>query len=246
MQRIAHGTVLQAVALNHVQERSALAMRLIAERHLLAILRDVLIDLLKHRYQFLHESLPLPVDHLTMKRHLLLPDLQEFQVGLLLHLQQRVALKQGLVVAVERLDISVVVLRDYHIHQPPALLAATFDEQGVARRNEDKGYQPDVLRQSLILLLIALEVLLRAPFHSAIDRGRICRVIIVEPLQHEEVLIMADHLRVDARIGTMAERQVIDRIQQIGLAHAVVAYETIDLRRQLQRCLPDVLIVEDG
>ena len=206
----------------------------------------MLVDFLKHRYQLLHESIALLVDKLAVNGHLLLPDFQELHVGLLFHLQQRIALEQRLVVAVERLDIGIVVLGDDHIHQLPALFASSLDEQGVAWRNEDEGYQSDMLRQPLVFLFVALEMLLRTPFHSAIDRGGIQGIIFVETFQHEEVLVVADDLGINGRIGAVAERQVIDGIQQIRLALAVMADKTVNLRRQLQRCLPDVLIVEDG
>ena len=34
------------------------------------------------------------------------------------------------------------------------------------------------------------------------------------------------------RYGTLAERQVIDRIEQIRLSHTIAAYETVNLWRQ--------------
>jgi hypothetical protein len=52
------------------------------------------------------------------------------------------------------------------------------------------------------------------------------------PFQHKEVLIVADHLRVNARIGAMTERQVIDSIKQICLSLSVMSYKTIDFGRQ--------------
>ena len=54
---------------------------------------------------------------------------------------------------------------------------------------------------------------------------------------------MPYHLRVYRVVCRMAERQIIYRIEHIRLAHTVLAYETIDLRRQFQGCLRDVFVV---
>ena len=57
---------------------------------------------------------------------------------------------------------------------------------------------------------------------------------------------MVDELRIDGIVRTSAERKVIDRVEQIGLALAVVTDETVHFRRELQRGLTDVLIIKDG
>ena len=43
-----------------------------------------------------------------------------------------------------------------------------------------------------------------------------------------------------------AEGEIIDGVEQIGLAHTIIAEEAVDLRRANDVSLPDVLIVQDG
>lgn len=57
MKRIAYSPILEAVALYDIKERTALTMRDITQAHHLAVARDMTIDLLKQRNQFLDESL---------------------------------------------------------------------------------------------------------------------------------------------------------------------------------------------
>ena len=85
-------------------------MRHIAQRYRLPVVRNLLIDLLEHRNQFLNESTPFLIDHLTFSSHLLFPDAHQLQVGLLLHLQQGIPLLQGFVIAVQRIQVKVVIL----------------------------------------------------------------------------------------------------------------------------------------
>ena len=44
----------------------------------------------------------------------------------------------------------------------------------------------------------------------------------------------------------LAEREVIDGIEQVGFTHAVVSEEAVDLRRAVNVGLMDVFIVQDG
>ena len=57
---------------------------------------------------------------------------------------------------------------------------------------------------------------------------------------------MLYHLRVDRIERTTAERQVVDSIEQIGLALAIAAEKTVELGRELKRSLPDILEIEYG
>ena len=145
VQRIAYRTVLEAVALNNIQQRTSLSVRDILQRYLFPLHRDALIDVLEDGHQLAHKLVTLPIDHLARFRHLLFPKFHEHRVRLLLHLQQRVALLQRLVVIGQRLDITVVVLRNHHIHQTAAFLAASLDENGVGRRHIHQRNQPDML-----------------------------------------------------------------------------------------------------
>ena len=98
-----------------------------------------------------------------------------------------------------------------------------------------------MLRQPLVFLLVALEVLFRAALHPAGNK----EVVRIGALQHEELLSVGDDLRVVGGDGRMAEGEEIDGVEHVGLSHAVLADQTVDLRRQLQRCGLDILIVDE-
>ena len=131
MQRVAHGTILEPVSLNHIKQRTSLTMRHILQLHLLTIARNMLVDALEHRQEFLHEGITLLVEEFAIASHLPLPDFHQGKVGFLLHLQESVALLQSLVVVGECLDVGMVVLRDDHVHQFSALFASALDERSI-------------------------------------------------------------------------------------------------------------------
>ena len=103
-----------------------------------------------------------------------------------------------------------------------------------------------MVRQAGIFLLVALELLLLPPLHAAIDFLRRAVRRLVEALYHEEIGRVQDVLRINGIARTLAEGQVVDGIQQIGLAHAVLAEEAVQLGRERQLHLLQVLIIKDG
>ena len=77
-------------------------------------------------------------------------------------------------------------------------------------------------RQPVILLLVALEHLLLAAFHTAVNLfARLAAGI--ETLQEKKIFAVAYVLRVGQRRGAFAEREIVKCIEQIGLSHTVVA-----------------------
>ena len=169
-------------------------MRDVMQAHLLLVARNMLVNLLKQRHQFVDESLAAHEELLPVDRHLLLPKFHQRSIRLRLHLQQSITLLQRLVVVGEILYVSMVILRDDHIHQFSPLFASPLNERNIRRRHEDKRNQSDMLRQSLVLLLVALEVLLGTPLHAAVDVFRIPIIILVITLKHEKSLIVSDNL----------------------------------------------------
>ena len=103
-----------------------------------------------------------------------------------------------------------------------------------------------MLGQTLVVFLVALEMLLHPALHAAVDVEILTAVAPVVAIEHKEVLVVHDYLRVDGREGAPTERQVIDSVEKVGLSHAVLPYKTVDFGRQLYRCLPYVLVVEYG
>ena len=139
----------------------------------------------------------------------------------------------------------MVILRYHHIHQSPTLVATAVNEQRIRWRDKDDGYEPNVLRQSLVLLLVPLEVLLRASLHATVDRKLIAIARFIGAFYHEEVLLVVDHLRINSGEGTTTERQIVDRIEQVGLTFTVMPDEAVDLSRQFDICRQDILIIDD-
>ena len=139
----------------------------------------------------------------------------------------------------------MVELRNHYVEQSAALLAAPFNHDGVGGRDKNQRNQTDMLRQPLILFLVALEMFLGATFHPAIHRLVVTHVILIDALQHEEVLSVGNHLRVDGIAGAAAKREIIHSIQHIRLALSVVPYEAIHLGRQLESCRLNVLIIDN-
>ena len=133
-----------------------------------------------------------------------------------------------------------------NIHQATALLTSPFYKGRIRRRNINQGNQTDMLRQSLILLLIALEMFLRTPLHTTIDILYITLFCAIVTFKHKEILIMHDNLRVNRIIGTATKREVIYSIQKISLTYTVMADKTINLWGQIQVHSLYVLIVYDG
>ena len=73
-------------------------MRNIVKTDLLLITRNLLINLLKQRNQFVNESLPFLVQQFTITRHLLLPKFHQRNIRLLLHFQQSISMLQSLII----------------------------------------------------------------------------------------------------------------------------------------------------
>ena len=207
MQRVAHRTVFHTVALDNLQQGAALTVGHIVQPHLFATFRNALVIRLKHWYQFVHKSLALPIKLLASLSHLFLPELHQQRVGFLVfHFKQCVALLVGIVIACQRVNIAAIILRDDDIHQFSALLATTLYEQRVSRCHYDQRNQSDVFREAFILLFVALEVLLHAPFHTYGDEKRIAIPLIsfityVFPFQYEKRLVVTNYLRINGIVS---------------------------------------------
>ena len=150
---------------------------------------------------------------------------------------------QSLVVAHEGIEVRAVVLRNDHVHEAAALLAASRNEVRVGRRDDDQRDEADVVGQTLVLLLVALELFLAAALHAAVDFLGGAVLLLIESLHHEKLFAVADDLRVDGVGAALAEREIIDRVQQVGLAHTVVSDEAVQLRGKGKLRLTDILVV---
>ena len=194
MQRVAYSTVLHPVALYDIEQSASLGVRHIAQRHNLMPIAHMIINLLKHGHHLLHKHLSCVIYALAVARHLLFPYFHECHVGLVVHLQQGVSLLQSLVVAIERLNISIIILRYDYIHEPTSLLAATRDEQLVGRRHKNQRYKTNMLRESFIFLFVALEVLFSAALHATVDVDVVASLVFIHSVDDKEFLVVGYHL----------------------------------------------------
>ena len=102
-----------------------------------------------------------------------------------------------------------------------------------------------MVRQPWVRLLVALELLALAAWEGEKDGlGAVAKEVFA--LQHAEILASSEESFFGGVDVTLAEREVIDGVEQIGLAHTIIAEEAVDLRRANDVSLPDVLIVQDG
>ena len=244
-QGIAHDAVPLAALAQDVQQRPPGGVRFIRQPHLLPVLRNERIERLEDGDELADEGLALAIDHLARLRHHLFPDQKQLLLHGLFALQQNIALCQGFVIADEGIQIFLVILRDDHIHEAPATVAAPGYQFDIGRRHHHQGDEADMVRQAAVLLLVALELLLLPALHAAIDFLRRTVRRLIEPLYHEEIGLVKDVLRVDGVARALTERQVVDGIQQIGLAHAVLPEKAVQLGRERQFHLLQVLIIKD-
>ncbi len=99
--------------------------------------------------------------------------------------------------------------------------------------------------QAVVLLAAALEHLAPLAREGADDVLGAPLIGGVAAVEHEELLAVADVLRIGHRQRRLAHREVVNRIDHIGLARAVVAHEAIDAGRELELLLRDILKVDD-
>ena len=167
VQGVAHDAVFGAVALDDFKEGPPLTMGDVFDGDLFAVAGDTFVVTLEDGGELTDKGIASLIDALTLDGHLFFPKAYDLGIGLGFLFEHGVALLQSLVVAVDGLHIGVVVLRNDHIHEPSALLAATVDKEGVGGGNHHQGDEADMLGESAVLLLVATEVLLRAPLHTA-------------------------------------------------------------------------------
>ncbi len=96
--------------------------------------------------------------------------------------------------------------------------------------------------QAGVFLACALETLAASALHAQLQ-FLVGAPTPVYAFGHGEVLSATYHHRVGHAGKTPAEAQIMYGVEQIALAHAVVAEETVDFRREVERRLAYVLEV---
>ena len=98
--------------------------------------------------------------------------------------------------------------------------------------------------EALVVFFPTAELLLQPTTESAGDGLSGCRVELVHALYHSHLSLMTYVLRIDIAERRLAEREVVNSIEHIGLAHAVLSHKAVDIRRESQVGRLDVAIVE--
>lgn len=158
--------------------------------------------------------------------------------------EHAVALVEGAAVAYEGVEIERIGLRDHHVHQAAALVGGASDDVDILRRRHDEGEGPDVSRQALIFLSLALERL-ASPGSDAERELLVDAVAQIEGAHHGEVVAAAYHLRVGHPREAFAEAEEVYGVEQVALPHAVVAQQGVDLGGEGKRGFGDILEAVD-
>ena len=203
------------------------------------------IECLERRDELVDELTTLAVHHLAGGRHHLLPHTEQLLVRFLFGFQQRVALLQCLVVSDQCLQVFLIVLRNHHIHEAATLLTSTGNELCVRRRHHNQWNKANVVRKAGILLLVALEHLLLTALHATVHLFHIPQLRLVKALDDKKILVVHHVLRIDRIRSTLAEREVIHRIEEVSLPHSVLSDETVHFGRERQVHLLQVFIIQN-
>ena len=149
--------------------------------------------------------------------------------------EQGVALKDNLLVGNELLQVFLVKLRDDHIEKSPPCLAALVDDVAVVRRYHDERVEPDVVAEAAVFFLVGFHRLAFAGLVGAADAG----AVLLHPVDKiavdgEKVGVEADGILVLGGKETLAEAEVVDGIEQVGFAAAVLTNNAVDILAEVK------------
>ena len=170
------------------------------------------IKFLKQRHKLRDKLGTFGTNILRFGGHLLVVNIQHLGIGLFVAFQQRIAVLQRLVVPDERRQIGLVVLRNGHIQKSATRIATFVYQIQVGRRHQHHRQQPDMVRQTFVLLLIAPETFFCTAFHRT--RHHFGDTLTFKlALNHKKIGIVFDDLRIDRIEMALAKRQIINNIQ---------------------------------
>jgi hypothetical protein len=143
--------------------------------------------------------------------------------------QKGIPLVKRFVILDKVIKIELVELGDYAVNIFPPHLGAFVDQVPVIWRNHDKRKIPDMVGKPLIFLFVQEESLSLVSFLDALDKLGIVPVTHERAVDCEIILVVADILGIAGIKVALAEGQVMDRIEKVGLSHPVIPCKTIDL-----------------
>ncbi len=162
--------------------------------------------------------------------------------GLLgLRFQQLVALGQCGIVSYQGGKITLVDLRYERVEVAAAFVGRVAYQRRVGGRHDHYGKCPDVVGEAFVLLAVAFERLAAAA-RVAATYLLLAAVVGDETAVEDEKLVAVPHaLRIGHREHRLGHRQTVHRIEQVGLAGAVVADETVYAVRECEPAVGYVL-----
>ena len=130
------------------------------------------------------------------------------------------------------IQIHPVRLRQHTIDETASHLAASHNDFLVLGRHHHQRYPSDVFAQRLAHFAVPLHLL----GHTLAHHARGLDVLALHPIaamDGEILLAAADVRHISPTTAALAERQVINRLEQIGLANAVVTHKAVHIGAEI-------------
>ena len=183
-----------------------------------------MVMLLEHGKHILNERLPAGEYLMAQRDHLLVQNPKQFHIGamVLQHLlEEGVTLHQQLAVGYQILQVLGIELRDDGVEEPTARVAHLVDDVAVVRGHHHRGKKADMGAETGILFLIGPHRLVPVAIGTAHLRV-ILRLALHKLTMYGEEIGVETH-GIDILRGEIAfaKRQIVYRVQQVGLAAAV-------------------------
>ena len=146
-----------------------------------------------------------------------------------LHLltQNGISLQEQLFVMDQMLEINLVELRDDFVEKLPSHFVAIVDDVAVVRRDHHHGEKPHVVAQPFVFLLVSLQrlcpVLIDTAHLRAVPRFLVGKIAV----QREKIRSQLHRTHILSRKAALPERQIMNGIQQVGLAAAIRTHDAV-------------------
>lgn len=154
--------------------------------------------------------------------------------------QQAVALLEQTAVAHDGVEVAGIALTDDHVHEAAAFVACAAYQLHIGRTDHHKRQQADVGAYAAVFLAASLEALAAAGLKAGDYLLGLPETLIAAA--HDGEVLAGAHQHGVRRAGeALREAEQIQRVKQVALAHAIVAQQAVDPRRELEARPRDVL-----
>ena len=196
---------------------------------------------MEHRDEGFHELPAFLVERFAVLAELEIEDFEQGKIDVVL-LEQAVALFEGFVIEDEMFQIGVVELGNHRVEELAPQFAAPVNHFLVLRADHDKGDAPHVLGHAFVFLLVELE---RFSLPSLLDEVHLGFGIarFVQAIEGKVILSVADVVAVGRTEIALGKGKVMNRVQEVGLAAAVVAHKAVNPGAEVELGLGIVLEV---